>query len=99
MSERHISQPAASTQEDIDELSEQLDRRFANERNITRQVMHQQPFNGSTKYISAMLTLLSMLVAAAISGEVVVYGQVQAMAREQAAQKELIAYIIQGHLK
>lgn len=93
MSDRHISQPAASTEEDIEDLNEQLRRRFKREREVTQQqIMHQQPFNGSTKFISAMLTLLSMLVAAAICGEVVVYGQVQTLQAQ-------VQMIIGGHIK
>ena len=93
MSDRHLSQPAASSEEDIQDLNEQLRRRFKRERELThQQIMHQQPFNGSTKYISAMLTLLSMLVAAAICGEVVVYGQVQTLNAE-------VNMILAGHTR
>lgn len=94
MSDRHISQPAASSEEDISDINAQLNRRFKAEfaKERAQQIMHQQPFNGSTKYISAMLTLLSMLVAAAICGEVVVYGQVQTLQAQ-------VQMIIGGHIK
>jgi hypothetical protein len=38
-----------------------------------------RPFNGSTRFINTMLLIVVGLVCAAITGEVVVYGQVQAV--------------------
>lgn len=48
--------------------------------------------NGSTKFINAMLTVMSLLIVAAICGEIVVYGEVQVLTAT-------VNMIVQGHLK
>jgi len=78
--------PASSDESHYDELAAAFDRR------IKRGHMSIQTFNGSTKFISAMLTVMAMLIVAAICGEVVVYGQVQTLNAE-------VALIIAGHTK
>lgn len=55
----------------------------------------EQPFNGSTKFVNSMLTVLALLVASAICGEVVVYGQVQVL---QSTVSMLVAGKINGRL-
>jgi hypothetical protein len=78
MSDRHTSQPAAMAPDEISALNASLDRRFANERKLYGMGSNNY-FNGSTKFVNTMLTVLALLVASAICGEVVVYGQVQVL--------------------
>jgi hypothetical protein len=49
-------------------------------------------FNGSTRFINAMLYVLCGLITAGICGEVVLYGQAQALART-------VDLIVAGRLK
>jgi hypothetical protein len=85
---RHISQPAASRQDDIDDMSEQLDRRFARERSMGSY----NTFNGSTKFVNWMLSVTTALMIAAIVGGVVLYGQVQSINTK-------VDLLIAGHIK
>lgn len=59
-----LSRPAATQGEQLYELSEQLDRRFARERAMG----NNSHFNGSTKLISWLLGINALLIVAAISG-------------------------------
>ena len=86
---RHISQPAATSREDIEELSSALDRRFARERATFG---NQHVFNGSTKFINWMLSVTTALMIAAIVGGVVLYGQVQSINTK-------VDLLIAGHIK
>jgi hypothetical protein len=52
----------------------------------------QTPFNGSTRFVNSMLTVLALLVTAAICGEVVVYGQVQVL-------QSTVTMLVQGRIK
>ena len=102
-----------STEEGIKEMASEmdrraaLDRRFAREREaIMNELEDQQKgmgshntFNGSSKFVNAMLTLTVTLLTAGICGGVVAYAQLQAIATEQKNQKDLINYIIAGKFK
>jgi hypothetical protein len=37
-------------------------------------------FNGSTKFVNTMLTVIALLMVAGISGEIIVYGKVESLA-------------------
>ena len=86
-----ISRPVASSQEDIDEMSEALDRRFARERERGGMGSYNQ-FNGSTKFVNWMLSVTTALMIAAIVGGVVLYGQVQSINTK-------VDLLIAGHIK
>lgn len=74
-----LSRPPAGTENDYDDLAAAFDRRFKR--------MGSANFNGSSKFINMLLSVLTLLVSAAICGEVVVYGQVQGIeARVQGIQ-------------
>lgn len=62
---RHLSQPAASDEYQIDQIGAALDRRFERER---ESMGSHNTFNGSTKMISWLLGVNAILIAAAISG-------------------------------
>jgi hypothetical protein len=54
-------------------------REYAWVHRTAQRIVASSGFNGSTKFINAMLSILVILVAGAITGEVIVYGQVQAI--------------------
>jgi hypothetical protein len=62
---RHLSQPAASDEYQIQDLGAALDRRFERER---ASMGSGNTFNGSTRLISWLLGINALLIAAAISG-------------------------------
>lgn len=80
------TRPSALSQRDFDELVSYMERRQA------RININNQGFNGSTKFVNWMLTVLALLMTAAIAGEVTVYGQVQVL-------QSTVNYIIEGHMK
>lgn len=88
---RHLSQPAASSQADIDELADALDRRFERERSYAGMGSGAH-FNGSTKFINWMLSVTTALMIASIVGGVVLYGQVQSINTK-------VDLLIAGHIK
>lgn len=67
------TRPPASTHEDLSALARELDKK------LLRLNVSNTTVNGSTKFINALLSILVLLVVAAICGEVIVYGQVQAL--------------------
>ena len=79
-----ISRPPAGAETDYEELAKAFDRRYSR--------MGGSVFNGSTKFVNAILSILTLLVVAAICGEVVVYGQVQSL-------ESKVDLIVDGHLK
>jgi hypothetical protein len=88
---RHISQPAVTSQYDVDDLGEQLDRRFARER-IGMGSHNTFNGNGGSKFINWMLSVTTALMIAAIVGGVVLYGQVQSINTK-------VDLLIAGHIK
>jgi hypothetical protein len=89
MSDSHqpFSRPPAGTELDYVELARAFNRLYPSRVNVPVNV-----HNGSTKFINTMLTVMSLLIVAAICGEVVVYGQVQVL-------QATVNMIIQGHVK
>jgi hypothetical protein len=71
----------------LESLAKAFDRRYAPRVSIPVNL-----HNGSTKFINSMLTILSLLIVAAICGEVVVYGEVQVL-------QATVNMIVAGHIK
>jgi hypothetical protein len=96
-----LSQPAASSEEDIREMASAmdraaLDRRFKRERDEIRRELQgmgsNNTFNGSTKFVNWMLSVTTALMIASIVGGVVLYGQVQSINTK-------VDLLIAGHIK
>jgi hypothetical protein len=106
-----LSRPAVSSEEDIKEWAsnmdrEALDRRFRRERDAIVQELRDNQglgshstFNGSTKYVNAMLTLLTSLMLAGIVGGISLYANVAGLSRDVKATNDKVDLIINGHLK
>lgn len=71
----------------LEKLARAFDRRY-----VPRVSVPVNVHNGSTKFVNAMLTVMSLLIVAAICGEIVVYGEVQVLT-------STVNMIVQGHLK
>ena len=80
------TRPAIGQPKDYEEIARAYER---------QRRYQEQPFNGSTKFVNTMLTVLALLVASAICGEVVVYGQVQVL---QSTVTMLVSGKISGRL-
>lgn len=89
-----ISRPQAMNQDDIDALN----RRFDREREM-RGMGSGNQFNGSTKYVNAMLTLLSGLMLAGIIGGIAMYANVAALTQSVKATNDKVDLIIAGKFK
>ena len=80
-----------------------LDRRFKREREDIRRELQSMGsgnhFNGSTKYVNAMLTLLTSLMLAGIVGGISLYANVAGLARDVKATNDKVDLIIAGHIK
>lgn len=87
MNDRPFSRPSAGTDVDYAELAKIFDKRYA-----PRTFIAHSNFNGSTRFINWMLTVLALLVVAAISGEIVVYGEVQVL-------QSTVNLMLAGHIK
>jgi hypothetical protein len=87
----NISRPLASSQEDIEELAAALDRRYKR--------MGGDQFNGSTKYINTVLTVLSMLIVAAIIGGIQLYARVEGMSQKIENTNAKVDLILSGRIK
>ena len=87
----NISRPQASTQADIDDITAAFDRRFKR--------MGGDQFNGSTKYVTAMLTLISALMVAGIVGGISMYANVAALTQKIEATNAKVDLIIAGRIK
>lgn len=72
-----ISRPVASSQEDIDNIKDAINRRFVREKHLGG-----SQFNGSTKYINCMLAVITSLMVAAVIGMWSMYGKVEALGVE-----------------
>jgi hypothetical protein len=90
---RGISRPPAGNQEDYDDLAAAFDRRWS------RSPQGQANSNGSSKYVNAMLTLLSGLMLTGIVGGIAMYGRVEAMAMQVKATNDKVDLIIQGKIR
>jgi hypothetical protein len=86
-----ISRPPAGNSDDYDELAKAFDRRY------TR--MGGDQYNGSNKFINAMLTLLSGLMLAGIVGGISLYAHVAAIAEKVDATNYKVDLIIAGKIK
>ena len=88
MSDPHIpfSRPQMLSQMEIDAIAKSFDRIYPSRVNVP---VH---LNGSTKFINMMLSVLALLITAAICGEVAVYAQVQVL-------QATVNMIVSGHVK
>lgn len=97
---RHIDHPGISDEYKIEQLGGQLgaalDRRFEQER---ASMGSHNTFNGSTKYVNAMLTLLTGLMLAGIVGGISLYANVAALTQKVSSTNEKVDLIIAGKLK
>jgi hypothetical protein len=93
---RHISRPLASSQADIDDMNDALDRRFARER---QGMGSNNTFNGSTKYVNAMLAVITALMVAAVCGMWGMYGKVEALSVKVEDVKGTVDLIVAGKIK
>jgi len=91
-----ISRPPAGNQEDYDELAAAFDRRWARS---SQGMGSNNTFNGSSKYINAMLTLLSGLMLTGIVGGIAMYGHVSALSEKVDATNAKVDLIIAGRIK
>lgn len=98
MSDRHLSQPAASSEYDIKEMNAALDRRFANERKNGGMGSNNY-FNGSTKFVNWMLGIIAALMVAAVCGMWGMFGKVEAMSVQVTDLKEKIDLVIAGKIR
>jgi hypothetical protein len=106
-----LSRPAVSSEEDIMEIGSAMDRaalerRFRREREAIVQDLRDNQgmgsnsvFNGSTKYVNAMLTLLTSLMLAGIVGGISLYANVAGLSRDVKATNDKVDLIINGHLR
>ena len=103
-----LSQPAASSEEDIREMASAmdraaLDRRFKRERDEIRRELQgmgsNNTFNGSTKYVNAMLAVITGLMIASVCAMWGMYGKVEAMAVEIKDVKGTVDLIVAGKIK
>jgi hypothetical protein len=81
-----FTRPPAGTQKDYDIMADDMDRRLRGDMGSGH------VFNGSTKFVNTMLSILSALMVAGIIGGVVLYGNVQAISVK-------VDLIISGHIK
>jgi hypothetical protein len=91
--QRHISQPASTVE--IDALAAAFDRR--NEK--MRGMGNNSTFNGSTKYVNAMLAVITALMVAAVCGMWGMYGKVEALSVKVEDVKGTVDLIVAGKIK
>jgi hypothetical protein len=80
-----LSRPPESTQADIDELAKAFDRRYAR-MNINH------GFNGSTKFVNAMLIIITGLITAGILSDI-------GMSNRMSALEAKVDLLMQGKIK
>lgn len=103
-----ISRPAVSSEQDIREWAEAMDsdalnRRFARERQAMRKELQgmgsYNTFNGSTKYVNAMLAVITALMVAAVCGMWGMYGKVESLSVKVEDVKGTVDLIVAGKIK
>jgi hypothetical protein len=86
-----ISRPAATQGEEMQALAEAFDRRY-------KRMNVNQGFNGSTKFVNLMLSVIAALMIAAVCGMWGMYGKVEALTVDVQSLHSLVNLIIDGRM-
>ena len=84
-----FTRPATSTESDV--------KRY--EREMSERDHDNGPFNGSTKLITALLTLLTSLALAGVLGGIALFGRVSALDERSMQLEQKVDLIITGRIR
>jgi hypothetical protein len=94
MSQPPLSRPPAGDEKFYRELGEAVDRRVMRGMQINN-----VGFNGSTRFVNAMLTVIALLMVAAVSGMWGMYGKVESLGVQVKDLSATVDLIVAGKLR